>query len=306
MASSTLVMVSLVFVEFLVIVVLAAGWWAGAVLGRNFRRRKATPASTDAADGGTPDEPAAETAPDDTSTDRITDSLAFVGGAYGILLGLLLVFAVGHFVDTRQAAREEAITAAALFNIVEPYPKESRDALRHDLVCLMRTSATDDWAAAKAGDFTGSENTNTYALAVQRQVEALPQETATEASNHYFATESNLNLAKSRQLRLLYAAPEIPPAVWLVIYVSAFVFIGLMAFHLGERTRLARIALPATGLVLIAIVGSLAALDTPYSGAGVALKPLALEAALSRLQDAYPEPAALWAPCDRLAAEQQE
>lgn len=119
----------------------------------------------------------------------ITDSLAFVGGAYGILLGLLLVFAVGHFVDTRQAAREEAISAVALFNSVEPYPAEQRDRVRHDLICLMRSSATDDWAASTASDFSpGSENTNAYAVAVQRQLEALPQESAVEASNHYFVT----------------------------------------------------------------------------------------------------------------------
>ncbi|TXH42733.1 MAG: DUF4239 domain-containing protein [Actinobacteria bacterium] len=294
-ASSGIVMPSLLLIELLMVGVIMAGWWAGAALGKWFRRdRRANDADH------------AEAVDDERSTDRITDSLAFVGGAYGILLGLLLVFAVGHFVDTRQAAREEAISAVALFNSVEPYPAEQRDRVRHDLICLMRSSATDDWAASTASDFTGSENTNAYAVAVQRQLEALPQESAVEASNHYFVTDSNLALAKARQLRLLYAAPEIPPAVWVVIYVSAFVFVGLMAFHLGERRRLARVALPATGLVLVAIVGSLAVLDTPFSGAGVALRPLALEAALTRLQDAYPEPASMWSGCDRLAAEQAE
>ena len=62
--------------------------------------------------------------------------------------------------------------------------------MRHDLICLMRSSATDDWAASTASDFTGSENTNAYAVAVQRQLEALPQESAVEASNHYFVTDS--------------------------------------------------------------------------------------------------------------------
>lgn len=278
-------MTSLLLIELVMVAVIGAGWWAGAVLGRWFRRHRDEPDEGD-------------------STDRITDALAFVGGAYGILLGLLLVFAVGHYVDTRQAAREEAISAVALFNAVEPYPAEPRDRVRHDLVCLMRSTAADDWAASTSADFTGSENTNAYAVAVQRQLEALPQESPVEVSNHYFVTDSNLALAKARQLRLLYAAPEIPPAVWVVIYVSAFVFIGLMAFHLGDRKRLARVALPATGLVLVAIVGSLAVLDTPFSGAGVALRPIAMEAALTRLQDAHPEPAPLWGACDRLAAEQ--
>ena len=116
-ASSGIVMPSLLLIELLMVGVIMAGWWAGAALGKWFRRdRRANDADH------------AEAVDDERSTDRITDSLAFVGGAYGILLGLLLVFAVGHFVDTRQAAREEAISAVALFNSVEPYPPSSATA----------------------------------------------------------------------------------------------------------------------------------------------------------------------------------
>ena len=106
-------------------------------------------------------------------------------------------------------------------------------------------------------------------------------------------------------MRLLYAAPEIPPAVWVVIYVSAFVFVGLMAFHLGSGAdwRASRSRPPGW-----CWLRSSAAWRCGHAvlGAGVALRPLALEAALTRLQDAYPEPASMWSGCDRLAAEQAE
>ena len=71
---------------------------------------------------------------------------------------------------------------------------------------------------------------------VQRGVEELPQEEAVESSNHYFATEEILDLSKYRQLLLLlYSIPEIPLAIWVVVYVSAFVFTALMVFHVGTR-----------------------------------------------------------------------
>ncbi|MDQ1248037.1 MAG: hypothetical protein QG597_2409 [Actinomycetota bacterium] len=281
---------TLFYYEFALLVVVALGWLTGRWLVQRYRGRSGL-------DGRSPEEP-------EPGSERLTDAIGFVGGAYGILLGLLLVFAVGHFVDTRQVSREEAITAAALFNAVNPYPAESRDPLRHDLVCYMRSAATDDWTAAQQGDLTGSENTNAYAMSVQRQIEALPQEEAVEASNHYFVTEEILDLAKSRQLRLLYALPEIPPVIWLVVYVSAYAFVALMVFHLGRRRWLTTLALPATTLVLAAIIGALIQLDAPFNGIGATLRPVALEAAATRLHDANPEPAAVWDPCERLEAEE--
>ena len=169
-------------------------------------------------------------------------------------LGLLLVFAVGHFVDARQVSKEEAATAVALFNAVDPYPASNRDPLRHDLLCYMNSAATDDWSAARAGNLSGSANTEAYASSVQKKIEALPQDKDVEASNHYFVTEEILDLAKYRQLRLLHAVPEIPPVIWVVLYVSAFLFVGLTVFHLGRRRWLTRMAVAATTLLLVAIM----------------------------------------------------
>lgn len=287
-------LLSLFLYEAMLLLVVGAGWLVGRWLMRRYRNEPRPGTAPDAADDPEP------------GSERLTDALGFVGGAYGILLGLLLVFAVGHFVDTRQVTREEAITAAALFNAVNPYPAEVRDPLRHDLVCYMRSAAVDDWEAAHVGDLTGSENTNAYATSVQQRIEALPQDEDVEASNHYFVTEEILDLAKYRQLRLLYSVPEIPPVIWVVVYVSAFAFVALMVFHLGRGRRLTRLAVGATTLVLVAIIGALIQLDAPYVGIGSSLRPVAIDAALTRLEDAQPEPASIWAPCERLAAEERD
>lgn len=291
-------LLKLLLVELALLIAVGGGWWLGATLVRRAHRDDASVAAEGASerDGAAADP--------DAESDRLSDSIGFVGGTYGILLGLLLVFAVGHFVDTRQASRDEAVTTAALFTAVNPFPAESRDPLRHDIVCFMRSTATDDWQAARAGDLTGSENTSAYAATIQRQIEELPQDEAVEASNHYFVTEEVLDVSKYRQMMLLYSLPEIPPVVWFVVLVSAFVFTTLMVRHLGTRRRLARLAVLATGLVLVSVIGSLVLLDSPYVGLGSALRPVAMDAALTRLQDAYPEPASVWEPCERLAVDE--
>lgn len=285
-------MVWLLLAELLLLVVVALGWLVGRWLVSRYRSKPRPDGSADPDDESVP------------GSERLTDTIGFVGGAYGILLGLLLVFAVGHFVDARQVTKDEAATAAALFNAVDPYPAEVRDPLRHDLLCYMDSVANDDWAAARAGDLTGSENTGAYATRVQQQIQALPQEEAVESSNHYFVTEELLDLAKYRQQRLLHAVPEIPPVIWVVLYVSAFLFVGLTVFHLGRRRWLGRLAVASTTILLAAIIGALIQLDAPFVGIGTSLRPVALEAALTRLRDANPTPTTLWEPCARLSADQ--
>ena len=49
--------------------------------------------------------------------------LGFVGAAYGLLLGLLVVFAVGHYSDTRREAQREASSLVALWDTVDVYPR---------------------------------------------------------------------------------------------------------------------------------------------------------------------------------------
>lgn len=184
----------------ILLTLVATGWFAGRWLFNRYRAALA----------------ASETSPDqdrDTASNRLTDTIGFVCGAYGILLGLLLVFAVGHYVDARQVTKDEAATAAALFNAVDPSPADVRDPLRHDLLCYMRSAATEDWSAIRAGDLTGSANTSAYAQVVQEHCQALPQEEDVKASSHSFVTEEILDLAKYRQLRLLHAVPEIPLAI---------------------------------------------------------------------------------------------
>ena len=166
----------------------------------------------------------------------------------------------------------------------------------------MRALATDDWAAAQATDPTGSENASAYGLRVQWGLQDLPMDTVSQENSHFYATEGLVRLVSERQLRLLYANPEIPPIVWVVILVAAMVFTGLLAFQLYGNRALMRVAIGSTTVILVVITTALIMLDRPFVGLGAALQPVALEGTLRQIQDAYPDPA-YWEPCERLAEE---
>ncbi len=225
----------------------------------------------------------------------LTDALAFVGGAFGIILGLLLVFAVQHFADAREASRQEASSAVALFNGANPFAQEERAQLRRTVTCYMRSVAEDDWEAARQADLTGAENTNAWAGQIQRAVEDLTLNNDAQSEFHYFVTERTLALDAERALRLQYALPEIPFAIWLVIFVCTFSFITLLTVHLGPRRRLRMVTVSVSTLVLLAIIMSLASLDEPYTGTTATVTPVAMQSALLTLEDSFPDED--WGPC---------
>jgi hypothetical protein len=71
--------------------------------------------------------------------------LTFVGSSYGLLLGLLVVFAVGHFNDVQTGSQQEASSLVSLYDTVGVYPTQTSDHIRHDLVCYMRSIVQDEW-----------------------------------------------------------------------------------------------------------------------------------------------------------------
>jgi hypothetical protein len=77
--------------------------------------------------------------------------LGFVSSAYGLLLGLLVVFAVGHYSDSRNQAEAESTSLVALYDALGVYPPETRQTVRHNIVCYMRSIVSDDWPSMEDG-----------------------------------------------------------------------------------------------------------------------------------------------------------
>lgn len=267
---------SLLLIEAILLACVLAGW----AVGRLVSRRISLGGDGESSDG------------------ELTDALAFVGAAFGIILGLLLVFAVQHYNDASTATREEAIHAVAVFNAAHPYPAAERDQLRRDLICSMRSVAADDFPAAGALDLDGSATTSAWLQRVQSDIDGLSQDKASEASTHQIITGEALELLKSRSLMLVGSQPEIPLVIWLVIFASTFAFVVLLVMHLSTHRRLAVVSVVAVCVVLLVVVGVLTDLDYPFSGDGGSVTPSAMNAALSSLQRSYPD--LDWSACPAL------
>ena len=274
---------SLLVIEAILIACIAGGWVLGRVLTRRARARAAA---------------SAERAVDS----ELTDALGFVGAAFGIILGLLLVFAVQHYNDARATAREEATNAVALFHAAGPFPTAQRDAVRRDVLCTMRSITSADWAAAHEINPAGSPATSAWLQNLQETTGTLPVDTPSRSMSHEILVSEFVDLVKNRQLLLVYAQPEIPTIIWLVIFACTFAFTLLMVMHLANRKRLAIISVLTSAVVLVVIVGSLTDLDYPFAGTAGGLAPTAMETSLTTLQNEFP--AVDWSPCPTAVSEQ--
>jgi hypothetical protein len=233
---------------------------------------------------------------DDESPDyRVV--LGFVSSAYGLLLGLLVVFAVGHYSDSRNQAEAEATSLVALYDSLGVYSPETRDTVRHNIVCYMRSIVSDDWPSMEAGNATEAPRTLAFGDQVRANIRELPLTTQREGSAYGRAVGFITDASKSRQQLLFFTEPRIPTPLWVVIYVGVFLLVFLISLHYTDEPRGRVTALASLTVLLTVVIAVLAVLDRPF-GVGSLVQPNEMRQAIALLSEDT-KPSTL-APCPEM------
>jgi hypothetical protein len=222
-------------------------------------------------------------------------ALTFVGAAYGLLLGLLVVFAVGHFSDVRHESQQEASSLVALQDTVRIYPPEMSDLVRRDVVCYMRSIVDDEWPSMERGNDLAARRTLAFGDRVRADVRNLPSGDPMQGSAYGRANSLITDASQSRQRLLFFTEPEIPIALWIVIYVGAFLVILLLTAHYATRPAGRVAALGSVAVLMTVVVGVLGMLDQPF-GIGARVHPDQMRQAIDLVLTGEKSPAIL-RPC---------
>jgi hypothetical protein len=206
--------------------------------------------------------------------------LGFVASAYGLLLGLLIVFAVGHHSDARRQAQAEATSLVALYGTADVYPRNVAVPFKRDLVCYMRSIVSDDWPSMEDGNSTEAPRALAFGDQVRANVRQLPLDNDRESSAYSRAASQMVEADKARQQLLFFTEPEVPDALWALVYVGAFLIVFLIALHYTDNPRGRNLALAAMIVLITVVVGALAALDRPF-GFGARVDPKELRQAIT-------------------------
>ena len=222
-------------------------------------------------------------------------ALTFVGAAYGLLLGLLVAFAVGHYTDVRHESQAEASSLIALYDTIGVYPQETSDHVRHNLVCYMRSIVHDDWPSMEQGNDEGAPRTLALGDRLRASVRNLPNDDPKQGSAYGRAGALMTDAGESRQRLLFFTRSVIPTALWVVIYVGAALVFLLLVSHYAPRPAGRVVALGSVVVLMVVVVGVLAALDQPF-GIGARVQPDQLRQAVDLVLNSQTNPAVL-RPC---------
>jgi hypothetical protein len=217
-------------------------------------------------------------------------SLGFIASSFGLLLGLLVVFATTHYSNARTEAQTEATAIVSMLDDLSGLSPAVAEPVQHDVVCYSRSVIGDDWPQMESGTGVESAETRTAGDAVRTAIHALP------ASPSASAAASKLTEAGAARQQLLFLAkPSIPIVLWVLIYLGAAVLVFLIASDLVARRETAIAGLACVVLMLSVVVGVLTTLDRPFSPLA-RVEPTALKSAL-QLVDAGQKDAPFLRPC---------
>lgn len=227
-------------------------------------------------------------------------TLGFVGGAAAFLLGVLLLSALDHYRATDNVVTDEALAFSSAFDSAARLPDPHSEKIQRDLVCLMRSVATNAWAATEREDLGGSPNTKAWWVRTIADLDRVEPTTASQTVSLENLNTQLVEASKAAQHRYLASESELPLAMWLLVFVSIFVLVVTLTPLLVPYPALAAVALGATFAVTAGMVWVLTAFAQPFTRHdGVYISPASLVAVTERLQTYHPN--AGWGPCEALA-----
>ncbi len=229
-------------------------------------------------------------------------AVGYASGTVAFLLGLMLFFSVTHFSDAQSVATDEAVAYATAYDASRELSPTAAPIVQRDLACLMKATRDGAWIAMRQHDATGDENVTAWLTKTYADIAALDPATSGNIAGVDSAVST---VSQARQARVLSVQGELPASIWVIIYLSIFVLVLLLATILVSGNPLLMVvSLGATIVLSGTAIAALVMFGDPYSDLGVKVEPTAIRAVIVRLQNT--EPAALWADCPTLATYQDK
>lgn len=213
---------------------------------------------------------------------------------YAIILGFVLVAALGTFQDARQAAIDEARAVTTLSRTALTMPAPLRDDLSHQLVCYARQVIEYDWGNEDVdGGAAGSRFVDATMDRISQTVARASQGEVVRDAALGALLQGEAELREARSLRLDQSG-QLPALFWLMVIVGAILVITLSAVLLASEFTWFQVLITCGSALIIAFTLVLiAALDHPYSSNAPLpiVEPVAMQSSLDSVVRFASDPA---------------
>ncbi len=223
----------------------------------------------------------------------------FLGIAFAILLGFVVLQAYDSYNDAKRGAEQEAQALLELSRTADAFTPEEHELLEGTLVCYGRAVIEQGWPAMRDGG-EGSPVVNEWGsrfrdAAFQVHIRSLVE----DAAFRQLLMEQDTRI-EGRRIRLAEAIRVTPPPMWFVLILGALLTIGWIVLGANRRgsfivqaSAVASVAAMATATLLLVWF-----LDHPFTDQSGSIRPTEMEEVLRVIEEeSHPEGAEVTHPC---------
>lgn len=189
-----------------------------------------------------------------------------MGTIYAVLLAFVVITVWQQYYSVSSTVEVEASKLLDLYRDAAEFPQPLQGEMRAHLEAYGRAVVDAEWDAMSRGH--ESVQARDEFLRLWKVYRQLPVRDLRELAAQNETINRMSELGENRQLRLLRARSRLPTVLWVVLLIGAVATIGFSYFFGARSVRLqaVMVAIFTSAIALFFFV--IAALDTPFSGAG--------------------------------------
>jgi hypothetical protein len=210
----------------------------------------------------------------------------FLGIAFAILLGFVVLQAYDSYNEAKRGAEQEAQAVLELTRTATAFTPEEHELLEGALVCYGRAVIEQGWPAMRGGG-EGSPVVTDWGRHFREQAFALDVRSVIQAEAfHQLLVEQDARI-EGRRIRLAEAVRVTPAPLWFVLVLGAALTIAWIVLGASRRgsflvqaSAVASVAAMATATLLLVWF-----LDHPFEGEAGSIRPIEMEAVLEVIDE---------------------
>jgi hypothetical protein len=217
-------------------------------------------------------------------TGRAAGVFSILATSFAVLFAFVVFFAFGTYDRASHSAEVEAEVVTQQFETAQMLPAAVGPRLSSQLRCYARSVVHQEWPAMADGEVLGLNDWDTDLFVTIKDVE--PVSPSQQAAYGKWLDQRSTREG-ARQERILTDEGVIPSPLWFVLLMSAGIvwsFVFLFADR-GEGAFVQSVLIAAVTAMLVSGLLLVRFLDQPYNPGAGSLKPLAMEQALTQMDE---------------------
>ncbi|MBX6316595.1 MAG: DUF4239 domain-containing protein [Isosphaeraceae bacterium] len=190
--------------------------------------------------------------------------LSVVGTLYAVLLGLIVIDAMGTFQRGLTATEQEANALADLYLLADQLPSAEAHEIQHLCSAYVNLVIDREWPALERGH----DDPKTRAAAIALMKAILTYEPRTESEKAIYATELEAasQFWSSRRSRTLVCSHGIPALEWFVLLAGGITTVAITYFFFLDNFRLQAVLTAMVAVIIALNIFLVLMFGYPFSG----------------------------------------